>query len=206
MRCLNPEIIDQHKAKVYGKAAAGSPLMSMPHLDERRIDGKESLLFGPYAGMSTKFLKSCSFWDLLKSLKLNNIRPMLAVAQNEFGLIKYLVGQVMQSKKDRFKFLNIYFSGAKEEDWELYSAGQRVQIMKKDKEKGGVLKLGTEIIKSEDGSLAALLVASPGASTAVSIGFEVLEKCFPKKIESDEWKNRIKEMIPTYGLSLVENP
>lgn len=206
MRCLNPEIIAQHKAKVYGKAAAGSPPMSMPHLDERRIEGKESLLFGPYAGMSTKFLKSGSFWDLLKSLRFHNIKPMLAVAKNEFGLIKYLVGQVMQSKKDRLKFLNIYFPSAKEEDWELYTAGQRVQIMKKDKEKGGVLKLGTEIINSEDGTLAALLGASPGASTAVSIGFDVLERCFPKQMKSDDWKNRIKEMIPTYGLSLIDNP
>jgi len=205
MRCLNPEIIELHKAKVYGKAAAGAPPMSMPHLDERRIDGKESLLFGPYAGMSTKFLKSGSFWDLIKSLRLHNIKPMLAVARNEFGLIKYLIGQVMQSKKDRLKYLNLYFPGAKEEDWELYTAGQRVQVMKKDKEKGGVLKLGTEIIHSEDGSIAALLGASPGASTAVSTGIEVLTKCFPEQMASKEWKNRIKEMIPTYGESLIDN-
>ncbi len=206
MRCLNQEVIDEHKAKVYGKAAEGSPPMSMPHLDERRIDGKESLLFGPYAGMSTRFLKSGSFWDLLKSLRLHNIRPMLAVARNEFGLIRYLIGQVTQSKKDRFKFLKIYFPTAREEDWELYTAGQRVQIMKKDKDKGGILKLGTEIIHSEDGSLAALLGASPGASTSVSIMLDVLEKCFTDQMKTNEWGKTIKEMIPSYGESLIDNP
>ena len=135
MRCKNLEVIKEHNAKVYGKAAEGSPPMSMPHLDDRRINGEDSLLFGPYAGMSLKFLKTGSIFDLVGSLRFNNIKPMLAVAWNEFGLIKYLVGQVMQSKKDRFKFLKLYFPVAKEEDWELYTAGQRVQIMKKDKKR-----------------------------------------------------------------------
>jgi len=205
MKCTNPEIIKEHNAKVYGKAAEGSPPMSMPHLDDRRIEGEDSLLFGPYAGMSLKFLKTGSGWDLMKSLRWNNIMPMLAVAKNEFGLIKYLVGQVMQSKKDRFKFLKLYFPTAREEDWELYTAGQRVQIMKKDKEKGGVLKLGTEIIHSEDGTLAALLGASPGASTAVTTSFEVLEKCFADKLNSGDWKEKIAEMIPSYGKSLIDD-
>ncbi len=205
MRCKNPEIIKEHNAKVYGKAAEGSPPMSMPHLDDRRIDGEDSLLFGPYAGMSLKFLKSGSVLDLVGSLRFDNIKPMLAVAKNEFGLIKYLVGQVMQSKKDRFKFLKLYFPVAREEDWELYTAGQRVQIMKKDKEKGGVLKLGTEIINSADGSLAALLGASPGASTAVTTTFEILEKCFAEQLNSEDWKSRITEMIPTYGKSLIND-
>ncbi len=205
MKCMNPDVIKDHRAKVYGKAAEGSPPMSMPHLDERRINGEGSLLFGPYAGMSMKFLKTGSGLDLTKSLRFNNIRPMLAVAKNEFGLIKYLVGQVMQSKTDRFKFLTLYFPEAKEEDWELYTAGQRVQIMKKDKEKGGVLKLGTEIINSADGTLAALLGASPGASTAVTTMFEVLEKCFADEMASGNWKEKIAEMIPSYGKSLIND-
>ena len=205
MRCKNREVINAHNAKVYGKAAEGSPPMSMPHLDDRRIDGEDSLLFGPYAGMSMKFLKTGSIFDLVGSLRFNNIIPMLAVAKNEFGLIKYLVGQVMQSKKDRFKFLKLYFPEAREEDWELYTAGQRVQIMKKDKEKGGVLKLGTEIIHNADGSLAALLGASPGASTAVTTTFEILEKCFTDQLESKDWESRITEMIPTYGKSLIDD-
>ena len=205
MRCKNPEVIKEHNAKVYGKAAEGSPPMSMPHLDDRRINGEDSLLFGPYAGMSMKFLKTGSKLDLIRSLRLDNIKPLLSVAWHEFGLIRYLVGQVMQSKKDRFKFLKLYFPIANEEDWELYTAGQRVQIMKKDKEKGGVLKLGTEIINSEDGSLAALLGASPGASTAVTTTFEILEKCFPKQLESEDWKSKISEMIPSYGKSLIDD-
>lgn len=205
LRCKDPEIIEQHRAKVYGKAAEGSPPMSMPHLDERRIAGEESLLFGPYAGMSMKFLKTGSIFDLARSLRFNNIRPMLAVARNEFGLIKYLIGQVMQSPKERFNMLKMYFPGAQMKNWELYTAGQRVQIMKKDKEKGGVLKLGTEIINSADGSLAALLGASPGASTSVSIMLDVLRKCFPEKMESKEWKDKLSEMIPSCGLSLIDD-
>ncbi|MFC2096687.1 malate:quinone oxidoreductase, partial [Bacteroidota bacterium] len=205
MRCKDPEIIEQHRAKVYGKAAAGSPPMSMPHLDERRIAGEDSLLFGPYAGMSLKFLKTGSIFDLPGSLRFNNIRPMLAVAKNEFGLIKYLVGQVMQSKKDRFNLLKMYFPEAQMKNWELYTAGQRVQIMKKDKEKGGVLKLGTEIISSADGSLAALLGASPGASTSVSIMIDVLNKCFAKQMESNDWKKKLTEMIPSYEKTLIDD-
>lgn len=206
LRCTNKEITEHHQAKVYGKAAEGSPPMSMPHLDERKIEGERSLLFGPYAGLSSKFLKSGSYLDLPLSFRLHNLWPMLAVARHNFGLIKYLVGQVLQSPKDRLKTLKIYFPEAKMEDWELYTAGQRVQIMKKDKEKGGVLKLGTEIISSSDGSIAVLLGASPGASTSVSIMLDVLDTCFAEKMASQEWKDKLKEMIPSYGQSLVDDP
>lgn len=206
LRCTNPEVIKQHSAKVYGKAAEGSPPMSMPHMDERVIEGKRSLLFGPYAGLSSKFLKNGSYFDLLKSIRLRNIWPMLSVARHNFGLIKYLLTQAIQSPKDRFNTLKLYFPEAKKEDWELYVAGQRVQIMKKDKKEGGVLKLGTEIISDADGSLIALLGASPGASTAVSIMLEVLETSFPKEMESKEWKDKLAEMIPSYGKSLIDSP
>ena len=205
LRCTNPEIIKQHSAKVYGKAAEGSPPMSMPHMDERVIEGERSLLFGPYAGLSSKFLKNGSYFDLPGSIRLRNIWPMLAVARHNFGLIKYLFSQALQSPKDRFKTLKLYFPEAKREDWELYVAGQRVQIMKKDKKKGGVLKLGTEIISDSDGSLIALLGASPGASTAVSIMLDVLETSFPKEMASKEWKDKLTEMIPSYGQSLIDN-
>jgi malate dehydrogenase (quinone) len=205
LRCKNKEIIEQHSAKVYGKAAEGSPPMSMPHMDKRKIDGEQSVLFGPYAGISTKFLKSGSSWDLPKSFRSHNIVPMMAVARHNFGLIKYLISQALQSPKDRFKTLKIYFPDAKFEDWELYSAGQRVQIMKKDKKEGGVLKLGTEIISDSDGSLAALLGASPGASTSVSIMLEVLETCFPEEMKSKEWVDKLTEMIPSYGKSLIDD-
>jgi malate dehydrogenase (quinone) len=205
LRCKNSEVIKEHNAKVYGKAAEGSPPMSMPHMDKRKIDGEESLLFGPYAGISTKFLKSGSNWDLIKSVRLHNLRPMLAVAKNNFNLIKYLISQAVQSPKSRFKTLKKYFPNARFEDWELYTAGQRVQIMKKDEKVGGVLKLGTEIISDSDGSLAALLGASPGASTSVSIMLNVLETCFAEQMKSDEWQNKLKEMISSYGKSLIND-
>jgi len=205
LRCKNPEVIKEHNAKVYGKAAEGSPPMSMPHMDKRRINGEESLLFGPYAGISAKFLKSGSNLDLIKSVRLHNLRPMLAVAKNNFNLIKYLISQAIQSPKSRFKTLKKYFPNARFEDWELYTAGQRVQIMKKDEKVGGVLKLGTEIISNADGSLVALLGASPGASTSVSIMLDVLETCFADEMKSEEWQKILKEMIPSYGKSLIND-
>ncbi|MFK7770968.1 MAG: malate dehydrogenase (quinone) [Saprospiraceae bacterium] len=205
LRCTNPEIVKQHQAKVYGKAATGNPPMSVPHLDTRFIDGKQALLFGPYAGFSTKFLKNGSYWDLPLSIEMHNIWPMLSVGMKNISLTKYLIDQVMQSPEERFEFLQKYYPDARMEDWELAYAGQRVQIIKKDEEGGGKLQFGTEIVADDDGSLAALLGASPGASTSVSIMLDVVKKCFPEKIKSEDWQNKIKEMIPTYGKSLIEN-
>jgi len=205
LRCKNKDIVNEHFAKVYGKAAEGSPPMSMPHLDLRIIDGEKSLLFGPYAGISGKFLKRGSHWDLPKSFRLHNIYPMLAAGWHNLSLINYLIDQALQSRKSRLKTLQIYFPEAKIEDWELYTAGQRVQIMKKDKKEGGVLKLGTEIISSSDKSLAAILGASPGASTSVSAMLEVLKQSFPEKMSSKEWIGTLKEMIPSYGKSLIND-
>jgi len=182
LRCTNPKIVEQHQAKVYGKAATGNPPMSVPHLDTRFIDGKQALLFGPYAGFSTKFLKNGSYWDLPLSIEMHNIWPMLSAGMKNISLTKYLIDQVMQSPEERFEFLQKYYPDAKMEDWELAYAGQRVQIIKKDEEGGGKLQFGTEIVADDDGSLAALLGASPGASTSVSIMLDVVEKCFPKKI------------------------
>ena len=205
LRCTNPKVIARHEAKVYGKAATGSPPMSVPHLDTRIINGKRALLFGPYAGFSTKFLKNGSYLDLPLSLEVHNIWPMLSAGYHNFKLTKYLVEQVMQTPEDRFAALQRYFPNADFNDWELEIAGQRVQIIKKDADEGGVLKFGTEIVKDKTNSLVALLGASPGASTAVSIMLEVLEKCFPKNIQTENWKNTLTEMIPTYSKSLITN-
>jgi malate dehydrogenase (quinone) len=205
LKCTNPEIVKQHQAKVYGKAATGNPPMSVPHLDTRFIDGKQALLFGPYAGFSTKFLKNGSYWDLPLSIEMHNIWPMLSAGIKNVSLTKYLIDQVMQSPEERFEFLQKYYPNDKMEDWELAYAGQRVQIIKKDQEGGGKLQFGTEIVTDDDGSLATLLGASPGASTSVSIMLDVIEKCFPEKIKSEDWQNKIKEMIPTYGQSLIGN-
>lgn len=205
LRCTNPEVVKQHEAKVYGKAASGNPPMSVPHLDTRMLDGERSLLFGPYAGFSTKFLKNGSYFDLPLSIEVHNIWPLLAAGVQNIGLTKYLVKQVLQSPEERFAFLQKFYPEARFEDWELVQAGQRVQIIKKDKEEGGVLKFGTEIVTNEDHSLSALLGASPGASTAVSIMLDLLNRCFPEEMKSAKWQNKLSKMIPSYGKSLIGN-
>ncbi|MFY0252465.1 malate:quinone oxidoreductase [Chitinophaga sp. 30R24] len=206
LRCTNPEIIAQHRAKVYGKASVGAPPMSVPHLDTRMIDGQKALLFGPYAGFSTKFLKNGSIFDLPLSIKANNIHPMVSAGLDNIPLTKYLIAQVRQKPEDRLEALREYFPEAKMEDWELEIAGQRVQVIKKDPEHGGVLEFGTEVVNAADGSIAALLGASPGASTAVSIMLNLLKRCFKDAVNTEAWQIKLKKMIPSYGQSLLNNP
>lgn len=205
LRCVNKDVINHHDAKVYGKAAVGAPPMSVPHLDTRFIDGERALLFGPYAGFSTRFLKNGSLMDLAGSINVHNILPMLHVGWDNMDLTKYLITQVKQSPEEKLDALKEYLPNAKAEDWEIEKAGQRVQVIRKDKEEGGVLEFGTEIVHSEDGTIAALLGASPGASTAVAIMLELLEKCFPEKIHTEAWKTKLEAMIPSYGKSLLKD-
>lgn len=203
--CKNPEIIKQHHAKVYGKAGVGTPPMSVPHLDTRMIDGKEALLFGPFAGFSTRFLKNGSLMDLPGSIQLDNIIPMIQAGIHNIPLTKYLIEQVRQSPEDKMNALREFMPTAAFDDWELAIAGQRVQVIKKDEKEGGILEFGTEIVAAEDGSIAALLGASPGASTAVAIMLTLLERCFKGKISTDEWQQKLKEIIPSYHQSLAED-
>ena len=205
LQCTNPEIVQHHEAKVYGKAETGSPPMSVPHLDTRIMSGVRSLLFGPYAGFSTKFLKNGSFFDLPLSLEVHNVWPLLSAGIHNLELTKYLISQVTMSEEVRFAFLKKYYPEARMEDWKLIKAGQRVQIIKKDEKEGGVLKFGTEIVTDKKKTLAALLGASPGASTSVSIMLDLLENCFPEEMKTQKWKNKITEMIPSYGQSLIQN-
>ncbi|WP_422658876.1 malate:quinone oxidoreductase [Paenibacillus sp. EC2-1] len=205
MSCNNPEVIAQHHAKVYGKAKVGAPPMSVPHLDTRFIDNKKSLLFGPFAGFSPKFLKTGSMFDLIGSVKPNNVFTMLAAGAKNLSLTKYLIQQVLLSKEKRMEELREFIPNAKSEDWDLVVAGQRVQVIKDTTTGGkGTLQFGTEVVSASDGSIAALLGASPGASTAVSVMVEVIQKCFPQHLKS--WEPKIKEMIPSYGVSLVDDP
>lgn len=205
LRCKNQDVIEKHGAKVYGRAAIGSPPMSVPHLDTRIINGKKSLLFGPFAGFSTRFLKTGSLLDLFKSIRPSNIMPMMAAGIHNIPLTRYLIQQVRQSDEDRLQALRIFVPTAKMEDWEQVVAGQRVQVIKKDEEEGGILAFGTEVVNAADGSLAALLGASPGASTVVSIMLNLLQRCFPIKMRSGEWLSRLQQMIPSYGLSLAQD-
>ena len=203
LRCDVPEIAARHNAKVYGKASVGTPPMSVPHLDARVIDGSRALLFGPYAGFSTKFLKYGSLADLFLAIKPDNIGPLLAVGRDNMDLTKYLVRQVLLRPSERFASLQEYFPQAQQGEWSLAVAGQRVQVIMPDTKKTGVLQFGTEVVASADGSLTAILGASPGASTAVAIMIDVIERCFPSELPG--WAPRLREMIPSYGRSIVDD-
>src|SRR5699024_754076 len=202
--CNNPEVSKEHYAKVYGKAAVGAPPMSVPHLDTRYIEGERTLMFGPFAGFSPKFLKTGSNMDLLGSVKPNNVFTMLSAGAKNLPLTKYLVSQLMLTKEQRMEELRQFIPTAKSEDWDSVTAGQRVQVIK-DTEGGGkgTLQFGTELVKAEDGSIAALLGASPGASTAVEVMINLMRECFPDRIEA--WEPKLKEMIPSYGKKLADH-
>ncbi|WP_095151334.1 malate dehydrogenase (quinone) [Pseudomonas sp. Irchel s3b5] len=202
----NPTIAEQHLAKAYGKASVGAPPMSVPHLDTRVLDGKRVILFGPFATFSTKFLKEGSYLDLLTTTTTHNVWPMTKVGIKEYPLVEYLAGQLMLSDEDRLNALKEYFPNAKAEDWRLWQAGQRVQIIKRDEAAGGVLKLGTEIVAAQDGSIAGLLGASPGASTAAPIMLTVLQKVFKDKVASPEWQAKLHQIVPSYGTQLNASP
>lgn len=205
LRCDNPEVVKQHEAKVYSQAEVGSPPMSVPHLDTRVVDGKKSLLFGPYAGFSTKFLRHGSLLDLPLSIRPSNIGPMLAVARDNFELTRYLIKEVMQSDEKRLNTLRGFYPLAKAEDWRLEMAGQRVQIIKKDAKHGGILQFGTELVAAKDGSIAALLGASPGASVTVSIMLDLLQRCFPKQVASEQWRSKLNEIFPAMAEVLAND-
>ena len=205
LRCDVPEVSNRHHAKVYGKAAEGSPPMSVPHLDTRIINGQKSLLFGPYAGFSTRFLKHGALTDLFRSIEPGNILPMLAVARDNMALSEYLIGQVLQTSAHQFAMLQQFFPAAKRHDWQEAVAGQRVQIIKPDAHRTGVLEFGTELVAAADQSLVALLGASPGASTAAFITIEVLQKCFAGELTDAGWLSKLRQIIPTYGIDLKKD-
>ncbi|HGV9226934.1 malate dehydrogenase (quinone) [Citrobacter amalonaticus] len=201
----NPDVVNRHLAKVYGQASVGAPPMSVPHIDTRILDGKRVVLFGPFATFSTKFLKNGSLWDLLSSTTPSNFMPMVNVGMDNFDLVKYLISQVMLSDDDRFDALKEYYPQAKKADWRLWQAGQRVQIIKRDEDKGGVLRLGTEVVSNKEGTVAALLGASPGASTAAPIMLHLMETVFKDKVNTPQWQAKLKTIIPSYGTKLNGN-
>ncbi|APT92330.1 malate:quinone oxidoreductase [Corynebacterium phocae] len=205
LRSTNPELIEQHAAKVYGKAAVGAPPMSVPHLDTRVIDGQKGLMFGPYGGWSPKFLKEGSYLDLFKSIRPDNLSSYLGVAAQEFGLTKYLVSEVMKDFDERMVELKSYVPSAESEDWETVVAGQRVQVIKPaGAPRFGSLEFGTSLINNQEGSIAGLLGASPGASVAPAAMIELLERCFGEHMI--HWADKLQEMVPSYGSKLSKNP
>lgn len=204
LRCDNPEVVRRHKAKVYGKASVGAPPMSVPHLDNRVVEGQTSLLFGPYAGFTPKFLKRGSWLDLFSSLRWHNIGPMLAVAIQNLPLVSYLVTEVLATRGKRLEALWDFYPAADPDDWYELTAGQRVQVIKPDAKKVGVLQFGTEVVASRDGTIAGLLGASPGASTAVAIMLDVLERCFPDRMAS--WAPTLTTIVPSFGTRLSDDP
>jgi len=200
LRTSKPELVKQHFAKVYGKAAVGAPPMSVPHLDTRVVDGETHLMFGPYAGWTPKFLKQGSWLDLFRSIKAGNLFPMLKTAVHNVPLTVYLVQQVLSSAGKKFKDLLDFYPDAQQGDWEKITAGQRVQVIRPD----GTLQFGTEVITAKDGTIAGLLGASPGASTATPIMLEVLERCFTDRWA--DWQPTLRTMVPSFGTSLSEDP
>lgn len=203
LKTTNPAIVAQHKAKVYSQASVGAPPMSVPHLDARVVDGESSLLFGPFATFSPKFLKNGSWFDIVGQVRLHNLWPMLRVAFANPDLITYLVSELVKNHGKKVDSLRTFMPTAKDEDWTLIQAGQRAQVMKKDAQKGGILQFGTEVIASEDGTISGLLGASPGASTAVPIMLGLLQRCFPERYAG--WEPALRELIPTLGEKLNED-
>jgi len=189
---------------VYGLPPLGAPPMSMPHLDTRVINGKDWLLFGPFAGWSPKFLKAGNFTDLPLSVKPNNLASMIGVGLTELPLLQYLIGELLQSPADRVDTLRKFAPTAQSQDWEIDIAGQRVQVIRRDKKKLGVLEFGTTVLAAADGSIAGLLGASPGASTAVPAMLDVMQRCFADHYQS--WLPKLKEMVPSLGVKLSDNP
>ena len=202
LRTDDPEIVASHQAKVYSQADVGAPPMSVPHLDTRVVDGKTSLLFGPFAGINPKFLKNGSVLDLPLSIRIKNITSYLSVALRNLSLVKYLLLEVTKSKKRKFEALRVFVPDASPKDWSYYEAGQRAQVIKPNG-RGGSLQFGTEVISSQDGTIAGLLGASPGASVSVSVMLDVLEKMTPEEFPG--WKKAIREIIPSFGKNLNED-
>lgn len=201
--CDNPAIVEKHQAKVYGQPLDAAPTMAVPHLDTRILDGKKTLLFGPFAAWTTKFLhKKGSLFDLPGSIKPHNLATLLKIGATNLDLVKYLVQQGTQSMAARMEVLHVFYPGAKKEDWKLIDAGIRVQAIKKTDGEAGIVHYGTEVITNQDRSISALLGASPGASTSVHIVLEVIKLCFPQLLASPEGAARMKEMIPTWNVDI----
>ncbi len=201
--CSNPDIVKQHQAKVYGQPQPEAPTMAVPHLDTRILDGQQTLLFGPFAAWTTRFLhRTGKLTDLPLSIKPHNLMTLINIGLSNLGLIKYLVKEGTQSMARRMNVLRRFYPNADTNDWKLIDAGIRVQAIKKSDGKAGIVHYGTEVITSADKSIAALLGASPGASVCVSIVLDVIRQCRPDLLDSPAGKAQMETMIPGYAAEL----
>ncbi|AQZ61356.1 Malate:quinone oxidoreductase [[Actinomadura] parvosata subsp. kistnae] len=204
LRTDNPELLARHHAKVYSHAERGAPPLSVPHLDTRVVDGRTYLMFGPFAAFSPRFLKRGRLSDLPRSITPRNAGTLLGAARHHHDLLRYLVGQLALTPGGRLRALRRFAPDARARDWELVTAGQRVQVVKRVNGRGSIAGFGTEVVTSAHGGLAALLGASPGASASVAIMLDVLERAFPDHVR--DWRPALRDLLPSYGLPLANHP
>ncbi len=200
LRTDNPALVAKHNAKVYSQAAVGAPPMSVPHLDTRVVDGKRYLLFGPFAGLNPKFLKHGNPLDLFLSVRPANLFPYLSVAIGNFGLVRYLIKEILKNRRAKLAGLREFVPEAVDADWQLYEAGQRAQVIEPKGRFGGSLQFGTEVIASADGSIAGLLGASPGASVATEVMLDVMKRFYGAEYEN--YLPGLKKLMPALGRNL----
>jgi malate dehydrogenase (quinone) len=203
LRCDNPSVTGKQHAKVYGKVAVGSPPMSVPHLDTRVIGGRRSLLFGPYAGFSSKFLKHGSLMDLFRSVTPAIIRPMLSVARDNVDLTEYLIEQLLQSESHRLATLDKYFR------MPMRPTGPSRWPGSGSRSSSPTLDTA-EFSSSEPGLFRRKIGRSsacwgPPPAPPRRLQFSVLQKCFPDELTPSAWLPKLKEIIPSYGISLIDD-
>lgn len=194
-RCSTPEVVARHESKVYSQAGIGAPPMSVPHLDRRFVNGTGHLMFGPYATFSTKLLKQGRLTDFFTTLQWHNLHVIAAALIQNLSLMRYLLGELAARPRKKFAKLQHFYPKADLDQWELIPAGQRAQLVTPDHRRIGVLHQGTELVVGGGGTIAGLLGASPGASTAVPIMLNLLQQCFPVEWQKS-WKNIVNEAIP----------
>jgi malate dehydrogenase (quinone) len=199
--CDRPDIVARHYAKVYGPPPPDSGALGGPHLDVRHLHGQRVLLFGPFATWTTKFLHHTGrLTDLPRSIRRDNLGTLLRTGLRNRVLVRFLVQQALQGMDSRLRALREFYPEARRDDWRLVDAGIRVQAMKKAD--AGRLYFGTEVVTAPDGSLAALLGASPGASVSANIALQIVQSCFADSLRAPEGHARMKAMLPTFDVDL----
>jgi malate dehydrogenase (quinone) len=199
--CENAAVVARHFGKVYGPPPRDSGALGGPHLDVRHLHGRRMLLFGPFATWTTKFLhRTGRATDLLRSIRPGNVGTLLRTGVHNRVLVRFLVQQALQGMDTRLRALREFYPEAQAGDWRLVDAGIRVQAMKRAD--AGRLYFGTEVVTAPDGTLAALLGASPGASVSANIALQIIQRCFADRLVAPDGYARMKAMLPTFDAEL----